>query len=283
MVKTYKDLLVKSQKQLTEHGIENAEYDCRELLAKALDKSISELSLIMGEEAEKSVETAFSELCKRRQSGEPLQYILGEWEFYGLPFKVGEGVLIPRQDTETLVDIVINKYKKKDNLIITDLCSGSGCIPVALEKYLSCKAVYAVEKSEKAVTYLNENITLNCSAIKVVQGDILDSKVISLLPEADIITCNPPYLTENDMKQLQKEVTYEPAEALFGGKDGLDFYRSVTRLWRDKLITGGMLIYEIGMGQEHEVMQIMIQHGFENVRCRADACGIMRCVMGTKK
>lgn len=283
MVMTYREMLAHAEQQLCENGIENAAFDCRELLAKAVDKSVSQLSVYMGEKAEDPVNAEFSALLERRIKGEPLQYILGEWEFYGLTFKVGEGVLIPRQDTETLVELVINKHKNSDSLTLVDLCSGSGCIPVALEKYLSCESIYAVEKSEKAMKYLDENIRLNASKVKSLQGDILDTSVIEMLPEADIITCNPPYLTSRDMNELQKEVTFEPEEALFGGDDGLDFYRAVTRLWKDKLKQGGMLIYEIGMGQEHEVMQIMIQHGFENVRCKPDACGIMRCVMGTKK
>ena len=113
-------------------------------------------------------------------------------------------------------------------------------------------------------------------------GDVLETSALDKLPVADLIVCNPPYLTGEDMASLQKEVTFEPETALFGGEDGLDFYRTVTRLWKNKLAEGGMLIYEIGAGQEDEVMQIMVQHGFENVRSRADCCGIMRCVMGTK-
>lgn len=283
MVGTYRELLREQAKKLTEAGIENAEFDCRELLAKAANKDTAELVVMLDENVETRIGDDFIAFCERRLGGEPLQYILGEWEFYGLKFKVGEGVLIPRQDTETIVDCVINKYKNSDSLTLVDLCSGTGCIAVALEKHLNYSDVFAVEKSEKAAEYLKENVRMNGSNVNVIVGDILDSSLIETLPKADIITCNPPYLTDEDMKNLQREVTFEPAEALYGGEDGLDFYRDVTRLWKDKLKCGGMMFFEIGAGQEDEVMQMMIQHGFENVRCKPDPCGVIRCVVGTKK
>lgn len=282
---TYRELLKSQAERLEKAGCDNAFFDCSELLGLAMGKDCRSgvFESELDERAESPVKSAFEELCGRRENGEPLQYLLGEWEFYGIPIKVGKGVLIPRQDTETLVELAVNKYKKLDNLVIADLCSGSGCIALALEKYLRCSEVYAVEKSEEAAGYLRENVKMNGSAVKFVMGDVLESSCVEIIPDCDLIVCNPPYLTGEDMERLQKEVTHEPEEALFGGEDGLDFYRTVTRIWKNRLKTGGMLIYEIGMGQEDDVMQIMVQHGFENVRCKPDPCGIMRCVMGTKK
>jgi release factor glutamine methyltransferase len=282
---TYRELLKAQAERLEKAGCDNAFFDCSELLGLAMGKDCRSgtFESALDEQAESPVKSAFEVLCGRRENGEPLQYLLGEWEFYGIPIKVGKGVLIPRQDTETLVELAVNKYKKLDNLVIADLCSGSGCIALALEKYLRCREVYAVEKSEAAAGYLRENVKMNGSAVKLVMGDVLGSSCVEIIPECDLIVCNPPYLTGEDMERLQKEVTHEPEEALFGGEDGLDFYRTVTRIWKNRLKTGGMLIYEIGMGQEDDVMQIMVQHGFENVRCKPDPCGIMRCVMGTKK
>ena len=111
-------------------------------------------------------------------------------------------------------------------------------------------------------------------------GDVTDEKLVEDMPEADLIVCNPPYLTTDDMDALQREVTFEPAEALFGGEDGLDFYREIVRKWKKKLKSGGVMLFEIGIGQEDEVMRLMIQHGFKNVRCRKDLCGVYRCVSG---
>ncbi|SEK95139.1 peptide chain release factor N(5)-glutamine methyltransferase [Ruminococcus albus] len=282
---TYRELLKAQAERLESTGNDNALFDCSELLGLAMGIDIRSGSFesALDGQAESSVKAKFEELCSRRANGEPLQYLLGEWEFYGIPIKVGKGVLIPRQDTETLVELAVSKCKNSEDIVIADLCSGSGCIALALEKYLRCREVYAVEKSEAATGYLSENVKMNASAIKLVMGDVLDEGCAVTIPECDLIVCNPPYLTGEDMERLQREVTHEPSEALFGGEDGLDFYRAVTRIWKNRLKTGGTLIYEIGIGQEDDVMQIMVQHGFENVRCKPDPCGIMRCVIGTKK
>lgn len=282
MVNTYRELLAQGEEKLKKAGVEDVRLNGAELLAKALESDCRsvDFSMSLEDKAEKSVCGRFDELIERRIGGEPLQYLIGEWEFYGLTLKVGEGTLIPRQDTETLVDLVVDKYKNSDNLTIADLCSGTGCIGIALEKNLRCDKVYCVEKSEKAAEYLKENLKLNASDAELIRGDVLDEDTVGKIPQADIIACNPPYLTKEDMENLQREVSFEPAEALFGGEDGLDFYRGITRLWKNKLKDGGMLIYEIGVGQEDEVMRILIQHGFKNVRCRRDLCGIERCVFG---
>lgn len=282
MVNTYRELLAQGEKKLTKAGVEDAKLNVAELLAKAMNANCRsvDFSVSLDDKAEQTVCQCFDEMVKRRIGGEPLQYLVGEWEFYGLTLKVGEGTLIPRQDTELLVNIVLDKYKNLDSLTVADLCSGTGCIGIALEKNIRCDRVFCVEKSEKAAAYLKDNLQLNGSKAELIIGDVLDDSTLDKIPAADIIVCNPPYLTKTDMENLQKEVTFEPAEALFGGEDGLDFYRGITRMWKSKLKNGGMLIYEIGMGQEDEVMRILIQHGFENVRCRKDFCGICRCVYG---
>lgn len=284
MVKLYRELLCEGVSKLKSHKIEDEEFNARELLGKALsfDCRSVEFNLTLEKEVCSDIEKTFMELVDRRIKGEPLQYLIGEWEFYGLPFKVGKGVLIPRQDTETIVDTVLKKMKGKADLTVADLCSGSGCIGIALEKNLVCKEIYCVEKSAEAISYLRENIRLNGSHAKAVEGDILDSRLIESFPECDLITANPPYLTKEDMEELQKEVSFEPETALFGGDDGLDFYRSIIRLWKGKVKKGGMIAFEIGINQEDEVMEMLVHHGFENVRCRADLCGINRCVFGFK-
>lgn len=268
--------------ELRNAGIDNAEFEARELLGAALKTDCRCASFLKMLECSVSGKTAagYLELAGRRKKGEPLQYILGEWEFYGLPFKVGKGVLIPRQDTETLVDHAAEKYRGKSGLTVIDLCSGSGCIGIALEKSLSCERVLCIEKSYEALKYLKANKTLNNSAAEIIQGDVLDSSVVSEAPDADLIICNPPYLTSEDMKKLQREVGFEPKSALYGGEDGLDFYRSITRLWKSRIKPSGMMIFEIGIGQENDVMDIMIRHGFKNVRAKKDMCGIYRATVG---
>ncbi len=223
-------------------------------------------------------------LTAERAKGYPLQYLLGKWEFYGLDFYVGEGVLIPRPDTETLVDQVIDicRENKLTAPVIIDLCSGSGCIAVALEKHLPSAEVHAVEISEKALGYLRKNKELNSSGIYIHEGDVLRNSTAEALPQADIIVSNPPYLTAQDMKELEKEVTCEPALALFGGNDGLGFYRAITAVWRKHIKTGGFIAFEFGMGQHGDVENILLNGGFDNVAFRKDGAGIIRTAAAQK-
>ncbi len=217
-------------------------------------------------------------LTAERAEGYPLQYLLGKWEFYGLDFYVGEGVLIPRPDTETLVDQVIDlcRENKLAAPVIIDLCSGSGCIAIALKKHIPSADVHAVEISEKALGYLRKNKELNSSGIHIHEGDVLSSNTAEALPKADIIVSNPPYLTAQDMSELEKEVTCEPALALFGGNDGLGFYRAITAVWRKHLRAGGFIAYEFGMGQHNDVRDILLSGGFNDVTFRKDGAGIIR-------
>lgn len=282
---SYAALLEKAVREFEQGGVDDAALNARELLGAALgcDCRGFEFKKLLDSEAESGAQAEFEKLCARRLAGEPLQYLVGEWEFYGLPFKVGEGVLIPRQDTETLVDVVIKKAPKDKALTVIDLCCGSGCIAVALEKKLNCERVLGVELSDAAFEYLKQNIALNDSKVEAVKGDVTNAETAEKLPIADIITANPPYLTGEDMKVLQREVTFEPQSALFGGEDGLDFYRQILINFKSRLKQGGLLAFEIGIGMEEDVMTMMIRHGFENVRSYKDACGVFRCCAGFKK
>lgn len=176
-------------------------------------------------------------MIKRRSEGEPLQYILGEWDFWNCTFKVGEGVLIPRPDTETLIEDVLKICRRKNLRTpkIADLCSGSGCIAITLKKEIPTAEVYALELSEQAMGYLKRNSELNGAEINIIAADVLDDRTAEKFRELDIIVTNPPYLTASEMNELQPEVRREPYMALFGGNDGLDFYRRLAPLWRDSL------------------------------------------------
>jgi release factor glutamine methyltransferase len=220
------------------------------------------------EYAEKSGES-LEKLLRRRESGEPLQYILGEWEFYGYTFKVGKGVLIPRPETEFLVDLA-KKYKPK---IVYDLCAGSGCVGVALANEIGCEVI-AVEISEEAVKYLEQNKT---DKIKIIKADVLnpDFEII----KADCILVNPPYLTENEMNELQEEVTHEPKIALCGGIDGLDFYRNFFEKWNVK--HHPLFACEVGGGQAQAVCEIMENKGLKP-KILKDYSGTDRIVYTTK-
>ena len=181
-----------------------------------------------------------AELTARRCDHEPLQYLCGTWEFFGLEFRVGEGVLIPRQDTETLVEAVLELRKNEPSTCLLDLCSGSGCIPSALSVHLSgCHRCSAGTVAGMPCRYLAaEPATPRTPAAMLSPGTCCVRRRTLLEQQYHIITCNPPYLTAADMEQLQPEVAHEPETALFGGTDGLDFYRKLTMLWKPALLPG---------------------------------------------
>lgn len=214
-------------------------------------------------------------IAEKRAEGMPLQYIFGKWEFYGYEFFVGEGVLIPRSETELIVDIAVERLNK--NSLVLDLCSGSGCIPVAVSKEVGCKA-YAVELYDKAFSYLEKNIAHNNANVTAIQGDALIGTHFDNVT-FDAIFSNPPYLTAEEMENLQREVKAEPSTALFGGEDGLDFYRILFNLWKPRLKKGGIFAVEVGDKQSEAVCDLMEQAG-----CRAeiikDLQGIGRVVLG---
>ncbi|MGN0590150.1 peptide chain release factor N(5)-glutamine methyltransferase [Ruminococcus sp.] len=227
-------------------------------------------------------DAALHTLARRRLAGEPLQYLLGEWEFYGLPFAVGPGVLIPRQDTETLVECALQAAEGIFAPEILDLCAGSGCIGIALAHCLPDARVTAVERSQDALAYLHRNIKKNAVQVAVIAGDVLEPGLAESIRGADIIVSNPPYLSAADLAALQKEVQAEPRAALDGGEDGLLFYRQMPALWLESLKPGGRLLFEIGMGQEEAVSGFLAHAGYTNLEIFPDLAGISRVVSGRR-
>lgn len=228
-------------------------------------------------------ESKILSLVKKRSEGYPLQYLLGQWEFYGYPFKVNENVLIPRADTELIIENVL-EICRKNNLTspkIADLCSGSGCIAITLKKQIPSAEVYAMEISKKAVEIIHSNAVLNNVEINILNDDVLNPETENL-PIFDIIVSNPPYLTQQEMDTLQKEVTFEPSLALFGGADGLDFYRRMTSVWKNFLRKDGWLIYESGDGQHEDIKNILGKNNFYNITLSRDLNNIIRNVTAQK-
>lgn len=261
---------------------QNAQFEARQIFDKA---GVSQMKLICEPHGEVSEETVFAvrEMTKKRVSGYPLQYIVGEWDFFGCEFAVGEGVLIPRQDTEVLAQFAADFLNCRENneRRVLDLCAGSGCIGISLAK--KCKAdVICVEKSERAFSYLEQNIKKNSAenAVRAVLGNIFTLDVNSL-GSFDAVLSNPPYLTAKDMEELQTEVTFEPAEALAGGEDGLDFYRFIICVYPKLLKTGGLIAVEIGADLCEEVCAIFRENGIPPQPLR-DYSGLFRVVYGFK-
>lgn len=222
-------------------------------------------------------ETALNRMLEKRLRRVPLQYILGKWCFYKGEFFVGEGVLIPRQDTETLVETAVDFLKGKANPTVADLCAGSGCVGISIAADFPSAAVTAVEKYEPAFSYLKKNIEYNHTEnVTPVLGDIADP-----FGQYDLIVSNPPYIAARDMTTLSDEVRNEPETALFGGSDGLDFYRLILEKWTPHLYPGGMLAVEIGIGQEKAVTDLFLRAGLKDVGAKRDLCGVQRVIFGT--
>lgn len=271
----------KTKDILTEAGFEAPAFEALCLTEKVF--GFNRLALITkGEETVASEEklAVLAELTEKRLNHEPLQYLLGKWSFMGIDLLVGEGVLVPRDDTEVVTSLCIDYLSCKESPNVIDLCAGSGAISLALEKYANCK-VTAVELSDKAFSYLTQNIKLNNSAVNALNGDIFECHKDIAYNSLDLIVSNPPYIKTADIASLQKEVQHEPAMALDGGESGLDFYRRIVPLWKSKLKAGGALAFELGEGQYDEVSRILADNGFGGITESIDFGGIQRAIIGT--
>ncbi len=276
--KTAGEILSKMREQLSAAGIENAPFEARVLLSAVVGVPRIENDRLLSP----AQETDALARTKQRCSGYPLQYLCGTWEFYGMEFSVGEGVLIPRQDTETLVDVVLEERRGFPRTHLLDLCSGTGCVAAAISAHLSHVTGGCVEVSAEAFSYLKENLTRHAPQLALFPSDVFHPDAALLAKKYDVITCNPPYLSAEDMTTLQREVSFEPNMALFGGEDGLDFYRALIPLWAKQLALGGMIAFEVGAGQAFAVREIFRTAGLTQLKITRDAVGIERVVSGKK-
>jgi release factor glutamine methyltransferase len=219
----------------------------------------------------------------------PLQYLVSYWDWHGIKLKLTTGVLCPRQETEMLVDLALD-YCKQEQIaapVIADLCSGSGNIAAALKKNLPQGKVYAVENSALAVPTMLFNFKLNETDIGFIQGSVLEKSTLLKFRDdygapitLDVIVSNPPYLTKAEMNSLQPELKHEPDVALYGGMDGLDYYRMMIPLWKPLLKKGGLMLFEIGADQGREVRKLLRESGYEDLKIHKDYGGNDRVVSG---
>ena len=213
----------------------------------------------------------------RLKNGEPLQYIIGKWDFYNSEFFVGEGVLIPRPETEELVERAVFDIKQLGQCVVYDLCSGSGCIGISVAKACPNAQVYLVEKSKDAYFYLEKNAK-GIDNAHIINGDICQ---IIDLPKADVIISNPPYIRSSEISSLQSEVRQEPLMALDGGVDGLDFYRIINDKWSCAFNKKGILYLEIGEDQGDSVISIL--SNYTNIEVYKDLYGNDRIIRAVNK
>lgn len=219
-------------------------------------------------------------LLRRRAAGEPVQYLLGEWDFMGLTFAVGPGVLIPRPETELLAETAIACLRGRQKPRVLELCGGSGCIAIAVAKALPQAEITVLELSGDAMSYLQKNIARHgVKNVTAVQGDAL-SPPSTITGRYDAILSNPPYIARGELPTLQREVRREPTMALDGGADGLDFYRGFNGIYPKMLTDGGLLLYEIGEEQGDAVAALLREAGLERVAVLRDLYGLPRDVLG---
>lgn len=265
---------------LAENGFDSPELEAMALVDKAVGCDRLRLISHGNDELSDSEAALVEELLQRRLAHVPLQYITGSWSFCGFEFSVGEGVLIPRDDTEVVVGLCLDFLRSKPSARAVDLCAGSGAISVALSK-LGNAEVTAVELSEEAFKFLLKNIKINDAQVTPLNDDIFTCHSRFADQSLDLIVSNPPYIRREELESLQEEVRFEPRLALDGGESGYDFYEAIIRDWSGKLRHGGALAFELGEGQAQRVSELMRQKGFSDIRIENDLGGIQRAIIGT--
>ena len=282
-MKTYNDVYMQARNALRESGIEGYNLEARLLVATAAGKTTQELLRDLSLYTTAEMADKVAALTERRISGEPVAYITGAWEFYGLPMYITSDVLIPRMDTELLVDAAKELLNgRKMDARVLDLCCGSGCIACAIGHEMPAARIVAVDLSAKALEVARRNVAVNRLSSRVIcmQADATASPPMSM-GQFDMIVSNPPYVRSADMKKLDRSVRdFEPSWALDGGKDGLKFYKSIIKYWKSVLRPGGYLLFEVGEGQAESVKEMLLTGGFRSVGSKFDTIGVERVVIG---
>ena len=302
---TIRATLLWAEEYLLRYGVPDANIEAEYLLSHALDCKRAELHLKHASHISYNALQKFIDFVERRIKREPSQYILGEQEFWGLPFKVTKDVLIPRPETEVLVEEAVKTVRSQesevrsqntkihyselrtpDSKLILDLCTGSGCIAISLAKEIPNSRVFAVDISEKALDVARENAERYDVADRItfLNGDLFEP-LNGLNIKADIIVSNPPYISKKMFQELQPEVkNYEPVTALYGGGDGLDFYRRIISETPAYLNAGGYLMLEMGYGQAEKIKRLIEQgDAFKDISVIKDFAGIERIIKARRK
>ena len=270
---SYRKLFAKAFDLLKSSVIENVEYDIKAILTDTFGLDLNKFILDMDNEFEpdKDLEAKYLSRIEKRKMHIPLQYIINKQNFYGLDFYVDESVLIPRYDTENIVDRIVKDCKENKCLSVLDLCTGSGCIAVSLKKS-GFERVYAADISDKALAVAKYNAKLNDADIIFLQGDLYENFPKEI--RFDIIVSNPPYISTDEIARLEKQVRdFEPKLALDGGRDGLDFYKKIINLSKDFLNNKGRLYLEIGYDQSKDVVDLAKKEGYDNIVIIKDLSG----------
>lgn len=271
---TWQEALRQGEEMLTKANVPEAKLNAWYLFSNVLTIEKSDYYLHEDDIMEDEKMTQWNILLQKRISRMPLEYIIGETEFMGLPFYVNEHVLIPRQDTECLVEEVLPLVEGKD---VLDLCTGSGCIGISLASLTQCRSMCLADLSAEALEVAKENAKRNHVTVSFIQGNMFENISASF----DVIVSNPPYIVRAELDELMPEVReYEPRMALDGDEDGLYFYRNIIAQSVNHLNEGGWLYFEIGCGQGKSVCELMEEAGFDRLTIKRDLAGLDRIVGG---
>lgn len=282
---TYREWYLAARKLLADSGLEDPGTDSLFLMDHFLGLDRSGLALHGEEIPASEQEKAFWNAVKERAAHRPLQYILGKWEFMGLSLHVGEGVLVPREDTAVPVEALAKRLEGVSAPVGLDLCAGTGAAALGLCTLLPGAVVTCLEYSRQAFSFLERNLAAYPQyRVQALFGDILLEETAEKIGQKnlDFIFSNPPYIPTSQLSTLQPEVQKEPAMALDGGEDGLVFYRAICSLWLPLLKKpGGILAVEIGEEQGQTVSDLFARHGLKEIEVKKDWANLNRCVIGT--
>ena len=281
---TILEVIAKSIEYLDKKGIESPRANAEILLANILNCKRLELYLMYEKPLRDSELNNYREFLKRRSNYEPVQYITGSVEFYALELKVTPAVLIPRPETEILVEVIIDSVKKEDELFILDFGSGCGNISIALAENLPNVHVTGIDISKDAIMIANENLEkykLN-DRVNFVKGDILKFNVNNF-SNYDIIVSNPPYVSQNDYLNVQKEIkNFEPKIAVTDFSDGYKYFVKIITLASEILKSGGKLFFEMGEGQSKKINELLVKNNYKKIYVFKDYQKIDRVISGVK-
>ena len=266
-----------TKQKLKAAGIEDSVFEAKAIIRHITGFTNSEILTKYTNELTEFQQNNLTVILRQREIRYPLQYILGEWAFYKYTFKVGVGVLVPRSDTEVLVEECAEYLKNIEKPKVLDLCAGSGCIGISLAMDYPDSAVVLVEKYSEAKRYLDENITLNgaYNAMSIL-GDVFEGTANT--EKYDLIVSNPPYIPPKEMEIISPETHFEPQTALLGGEDGLDFYRAIIKNYKNSLKDGGMLAFEVGINEAQKVLALLEENGFQETKIIKDLNLVERVV-----
>lgn len=283
MAKTYNDIYIQTRRALRAAGIEAYTQEARLLVSCASGKTMAELTRDLSLYAAPGLEEAIRDMTARRLAGEPVAYITGSWEFYGVPLEITRDVLIPRPDTEIMVEAAIRLFAGRNGTPrILDLCTGSGCVGIAMAVHMPGARVVLVDNDPKALSVSRKNVQKNRLDVRVMCIDAdATKKPPVLMGKFDLITCNAPYIPTAEIETLDSSVRdYEPYQALDGGEDGLDIIRRVIAQWKSVLKDNGTIMLEIGEGQSEAVRYLLTRAGFGRVMALQDTAGTERIMVG---